>query len=128
MMHNTAHCRRRTASAEKRRAGRIIHYFAVMLSASLFPFLATADSGIIRTQESQGPFTITIFTPAEVSRGLPTDLTVMVQSRDSGEAVMDADVELGFLPPVGASFNPNDLVCGLGNRLPAGLRGHTTAF
>jgi hypothetical protein len=99
-----------------------------MLTASLFPFLATADSGIIRTQESLGPFTITIFTPAEISRGLPTDITVMVQSRDSGEAVMDADVKLGFAPPVGSSFNPNDLVCGTGNGIPVGLRGHPTAF
>src|SRR5262252_6064055 len=115
MMRNTGYPRRQTASAEKGRAGQIIHYFAVVLSASLFPFLATADSGIIRTQENQGPFTITIFTPAEVSRGLPADITVMVQSRDSGEAVMDADVKLGFAPPVGSSFNPNDLVCGTGN-------------
>src|SRR5215831_18890349 len=119
MMRNTGYPRRQTASAEKRRAGQIIHYFAVMFSTSLFPFLATADSGIIRTQENQGPFTITIFTPAEVSRGLPADITVMVQSRDSGEAVMDADVELGFVPPVRARFKPNDLVCGLGNP-PAG--------
>jgi hypothetical protein len=103
-------------------------YFAVTLLASPFPFLATADSGIIRTQERQGPLTITIFTPAEVSRGLPSDITVMVQSRDSSEVVMDADVKLGFVPPVGASFNPNDLVCGPGNGVPAGLRGHTTAF
>jgi hypothetical protein len=103
-------------------------YFAVTLTASLFPLFATADGGIIRTQESKGLFTLTIFTPAEVSRGLPTDITVMVQSRDSSEVVMDADVELGFAPPVGASFNPNDLVCGPGNGVPVGLRGHPTAF
>src|SRR3974390_1665939 len=125
MRHNTAHFRRQTHSAEKGRACRIMHYFAVMLSASLFPFLANADSAVVRAQDRQGPFTITIFSPAEVSRGLRADITVMVQSRDSGEAVMDADVELGFVPPVGASFNPNDVVCGPGNRLPAGLRGHT---
>src|SRR3974377_1402569 len=98
MMYNTAHSQRQTASAEKRGAGRIMHYFAVMLMASLFPSLAHADSAVVRAQERQGPFTITIFTPAEVSRGLPSEMTVMVQSRDSGEVVMDADVELGFLP------------------------------
>jgi hypothetical protein len=103
-----------------------MHYFAVMLMASLFPFLAHADSAVVRAQERQGPFTITIFTPAEVSRGLPSDMTVMVQSRDSGEVVMDADVELGFVPPVGASFNANDLVCCSRNGVPAGLRGHAT--
>lgn len=127
MKHNAAHCRRQTASAEKGIASRIMRGFAVVLMASLFPFLANADSGAVRAQERQGSFIITIFTPAEVSRGLPSDITVMVQS-DSGEAVMDADVELGFVPPVGANFNPNDLVCGSGNGVPAGLRGHTTAF
>ena len=128
MRHNTAHCPRQTASAEKGRAGRTMHCFAVMLMASLFPFLANADSAAVRARESQGPFTITIFTPAEVSRGLPSDITVMVQSRDSGEVVMDAAVELGFVPPVGASLNAMDLVCCSGNGVPAGLPGHATAL
>jgi hypothetical protein len=95
---------------------------------SLFPFLANADSAVVRAQESQGTFTITIFTPAEVSRHLPADVTVMVQSRDSGEVVMDADVELGFAPPAGVSFNSNDLVCGPRNTVPVSLRGQSIAF
>ena len=128
MMRNIGQRPRESASAEKSRAGRVMHCFAVMLTAGIFPFLATADSGIVRTQESQGLFTITIFTPAEVSRGLPTDITVMIQSRDSGEVVMDADVELGFVPPVGVSFNPNDLICGSRGRIPVGLQGRPTGF
>jgi hypothetical protein len=127
MMHNP-HCRRQTASDEKGRIGSILRHFAVMLMASLFPFLANADSAVVRAQERQGPFTITIFAPAEISLGLPTDITVMVQRHDSVEVVMDADVELGLVPPVGASFSANDLVCGFGNGVPAGLRGGANAF
>jgi hypothetical protein len=126
-MYNAAHRRHQTTSAGQSTGGRII-CFAVMLAWSLFPSLATADSGIIRAQESQGPFAITIFTPAEVSRGLPTDITVMVQRHDSGEVVMDAGVELGLVPPAGASFNPNEHICGPGNGVPVGLRGDSTAF
>jgi hypothetical protein len=88
-----------------------MRYFTIMLMASLFPFLASADSPAVRVQERQGPFTITIFTPAEVSRGLPSDITVMVQSRTSGQIVMDADVELGFVAPVGTSSSANDVCC-----------------
>ena len=102
--------------------------FVPMLTATLFPFLAAADGGVIRMQESQGPFTITIFSPAEVSRGRPSDITVMIQSSDSGKAVLDADVQLAFAPPVGAGFKSNDLVCGAGNGVPADLSGRTTAF
>jgi hypothetical protein len=128
MMHPTGNPRRPTASAKKGLVGRIMLCFALMLTASLFPLLANADSAMVRVQASQGPFTITLFTPAEVSRGARTDVTVMVQRRDSGEVVMDADVEIGFVPPVGASFNPHDLVCGPGNGVPVGLQGHPTAL
>jgi hypothetical protein len=119
---------RQTASAERSWFGRMMLYFAVTLTASLLPLLANADSAVVRAQENQGPFTITIFTSAEVSRGVLADITVMVQSRDSGEIVMDADVELGFSPPVGASFNPNDVVCGPGSSVPVVYRGHPTEF
>jgi hypothetical protein len=102
--------------------------FGVAFVASLVPFLADADSVVVRARETQGPFTITLFTQNEISRRLPADVTVMVQNRDSGEVLMDADVELGFVPPIGASFNPNDLICGPGNRVPVGLGGHPTAM
>ena len=116
------------AAAEKRWVGRIALLFTVMLTASLFPFLATADSGIIRTQETQGSFTVTIFTPAEVSRGSVSHIAVMVQNRDSGGVVMDADVVLRFAPPVGVSSNSKDMICGTGNGSPPGLQGQQNVF
>jgi hypothetical protein len=103
-------------------------YFPLMLTACLFPLLANADSAVVRAQASQGSLTITLFTPAEVSRGARTDITVMVQSRGSGEVIMDAGVELAFIPPAGTTFNPHDLFCGPGSVVPVGLWDHPTAL
>ena len=128
MKQNTGHCRSQsTAFAKSGRVGTSLHYFAVMIVVSFFPFLANADSAVVRAQERQGPFTITIFTPTEISGGLPTDITVMVQRRDSCEVVMDADVQLEILP-VGARFKVDDLVCGPGKGVPSDLPGRATAF
>jgi|SRR6266850_854853 len=98
----------------------------VILLATLMaaPFVAKADGGIILTKETQGPFVITIFAPAETSRGLPADLTVMVQKRDTDEVVMDAAVDLTFVPPAGVSMKPNESICGPPNNpLLPGLMG-----
>jgi len=86
----------------------------VILLATLMaaPFVAKADGGIILTKETQGPFVITIFAPAEISRGLPADLTLMVQRRDTDEIVMDAAVDLTFVPPVGLRTKLNESICG----------------
>jgi hypothetical protein len=86
----------------------------VTLLATLMaaPFMAKADGGMILTKDSPGPFVITIFAPAEISRDLPADLTVMVQRRDTDEVVMDAAVDLTFVPPVGRSLKPNESICG----------------
>jgi len=87
--------------------------FVILLAALIVaPFVAKADGGVILTKETQGPFVITIFAPAEISRGLPADLTLMVQRRDTDEIVMDAAVDFKFVPPAGASMKPNDSVCG----------------
>jgi len=86
---------------------------SAILALILTPFLANADGGLVRTKQAQGPFIITLFTPADVSRGFPTDVTVLVQSRDTGEAVLDAEVALEFVDAAGAGFPAADPVCGL---------------
>src|SRR6516162_9717607 len=128
MIQRTRQHRRQTAPAEKGVAGRMVLYFALMLPVCFLPLRANGDSAVVRAQASQGPFTITLFTPAEVSRGAHTDITVMVQRRDSGEIIMDAGVELAFMPPAGASFNPHDVFCGPGGGVPVGLWDHPTAL
>jgi len=67
---------------------------------------------VVRARETQGPFTVTIFSPAESSTSVATDVTVMVQRSDSDEVLLDASVDLGFSPPAGASIRADELLCG----------------
>jgi hypothetical protein len=90
--------------------------FTILLFALIVaPFVAKADVGIIRSKQNQGAFVITIFTSPEASVGVPTDVTIMVQHRDTGEAVLDAVVDLRFVPPSGPAVTPNDPLCGRSN-------------
>jgi hypothetical protein len=87
---------------------------------------------LVRTKQTQGPFIVTIFTPPEISRDLPTDVTGMIQRRDSGEVVMDAAVDLMFVPPAGAKLSPNDVLCRPTHNLtspePAGAPGQAASI
>jgi hypothetical protein len=62
----------------------------------------------MRIRETQGPFTISIFTPPEISRDLPAEVAVMVQKSDTGEVMMDAEVDLSFTPPAGATTQSDE--------------------
>jgi hypothetical protein len=72
---------------------------------------ARADGGIIRLCEAKGPFLVTIFTAA-VQEGL-CDVSVLVQRRDSGDAILDATVDLLFTRPPLSVAKPIDPLCGL---------------
>jgi hypothetical protein len=56
---------------------------AAVLVFLLHPCLAQAHLGIVRLREAQGPFVITVFTSSELVRGQATDVSVLVQRRDS---------------------------------------------
>jgi hypothetical protein len=90
--------------------------FAQILPAILLLALSSgkvlADCGIIRLREAQGPFVITIFTASEPERDSPVDLSVMVQRRDSSEAVLDATVDLTLTAPDVPHLDPMDPLCG----------------
>ena len=74
---------------------------------------ARADGGVIRLREAKGPFLVTIFTAAEpVQEGL-CDVSVLVQRRDSGDAILDATVDLLFTRPPLSVAKPIDPLCGL---------------
>jgi hypothetical protein len=62
-----------------------------------------------------------IATP-EGSRDLRTDVMVMIQRRDSGEVMMDAAVDLSFVPPAGEKLSPNDVLCGPSPSQPGSIR------
>jgi hypothetical protein len=77
------------------------------LVCALVAGLARADGGAIRIQEDAGPFRITVWSAPEPLRAGPADLSVLVQRRDGGAAVLDAQVELrldgpGSGPPIAA--------------------------
>jgi hypothetical protein len=85
---------------------------AIIVAMIFCPSMAKADGGVVRMAETQGPFAVTVFTPQEISRDLPVDVTIMVQRRDTGEVMMDADVDLTFVLPAGAkiqSSNPSSV-------------------
>jgi hypothetical protein len=73
---------------------------------------ALADGGIMRVREVQGPFVVTIFTASDPQQDSPVDVSVMVQERDSHNAILDATVKLVFTPPSGAFAEPIEQTCG----------------
>ena len=90
--------------------------FAILLAVlAAAPFVAKADVGTMRTKQNQGAFVITIFTSPEASAGVPTDVTIMVQRRDTGEVALDAVVDLSFVPPSEQTVTPKDPLCGRSN-------------
>jgi hypothetical protein len=97
--------------------------FALLALLSIFSASsARGDGGIVRVRETQGPFIVTIFSPAAVTAGQPTDVTVMVQREKTGELVMNAFVDLTAVAPTGASVRPGDPLCSAsGEMLSSGM-------
>ncbi|MCH2141807.1 MAG: hypothetical protein MK077_02255 [Phycisphaerales bacterium] len=56
--------------------------------------LANADSGLVRLSEPLGPWKVTLLTDPTPLREGPVDFSVLVQSQDTGETLLDADVSL----------------------------------
>src|SRR5262245_17140870 len=86
------------------------------------PRLAKGDAGIIRLREAQGPFSVTVFSsPESVSGGL-ADVSALIQERETGKVVLNADVSFTLSPPVGSAPSQSDEFCGSSKalmRLPA---------
>jgi hypothetical protein len=76
------------------------------------PWAAQADGGVVRARETQGPFVITVFSPPTITLSAPADLSVLVQHKDTGTAVLDATVELAFTAPSGSSLPVEGGWCG----------------
>jgi hypothetical protein len=76
------------------------------------PRLTRGDGGVVQLHEGQGPFLVTVFVPSEVVRGQSADLSVLVQARENGEPVLDADVSLALDPASGSTMNQSDPLCG----------------
>jgi len=86
---------------------------ATALLAAFVPHYAKGDGGIIRLRETQGPFSVTVFTSPEAVVNVPADVSVLVQGSESGKVVLDADVRLTLSPPSGLAMKQADGLCGL---------------
>ena len=79
---------------------------ALPLAAIAFAWLAPdtvdIDGDVVRLQGASGPFQISVFgEPGSLPAG-PTDLAVLVQDRNSGDVILDADVDLAVRSGGGA--------------------------
>ena len=101
-------------------------YIISLLLLALSSNDVRADGGIMRAHEAQGPFVVTIFTASELLQDSPVDVSVMVQGRDSNDAILDANVNLILTPPAGSKREPNDQICGVAGE--AGLGPHSENF
>src|SRR5262245_3400930 len=97
---------------------------ATILLVLSVPRYAKGDGGIIRLREAYGPFSITVFSSPEASSGGLTDVSALIQERESGKVILDADVGLAASPPDGSTLNPSTELCGAATfptRSPEGL-------
>src|SRR6266478_5694105 len=87
-----------------------------LLLAILCPLTAQADGGFVRVREAQGPFVVSVFTPFQVSHSTPTEISILVQRRDTQEIVLDANVDLHLIPLDGGAIHPTDPICSSSNQ------------
>jgi hypothetical protein len=85
---------------------------AAVLLFLLLPCHVKAHLGIVLSRDARGPFVITVFASSEVVRGQATDVSVLVQRRDSNEAILDATVYFVLTPPRGSISQQADPICG----------------
>lgn len=97
----------------KRSSIRFQIWIVTALLTALAPRFARGDGGIIQLREVQGPFSVTVFTSPEAQSGGPVDVSVLIQRRETGEVVLDADVSLTLSPPNGGPVKQSDPFCGL---------------
>ena len=84
---------------------------ATALLVLFVPGFAKGDGGIIRLRDVQGPFSITVFSSPEAASGGITDVSALIQERESGKVILDADVRLALIPPDGSALNQSDKLC-----------------
>jgi hypothetical protein len=89
-----------------------IQVLLALLWFGLSPQNAWADGGIVRAREELGAFVVTIFTASDLQQDSPADVSVMVQERDSNDAILDATVKLLFTSPAGSFAEQIEPVCG----------------
>src|SRR5262245_61868794 len=95
----------------KRTALGVQVWIATTFFCLFLPRFAKADGGIIRLRDVQGPFSITVFSSPEAASGGLTDVSALIQERESGKVILDADVRLALSPPDGSALKQSDELC-----------------
>ena len=70
------------------------------LTHLVLPLAALADGGLVRLSQATGPFVVTVFSAPTPLHAGAADFSVLVQSRETNQPVLDADVLLRFEPRV----------------------------
>jgi hypothetical protein len=91
---------------------RSVQILAAVLIFLLPRFAEGHSLGIVRLRDARGPFVITVFTSPELISGRAADISVLVQRRDSNEAVLDAIVSFVLTPPRNSIRKDSDPMCG----------------
>jgi hypothetical protein len=77
----------------------------VLLALGLLaPTVVRADGGAVRLRGGSDDWVLTVFTAPEPLRVGVVDVSVLAQRRDTGEALLDAEVTLTLRPPDGEPF------------------------
>jgi hypothetical protein len=85
--------------------------FAMLVVMTALALSAFADGGAVRLREATGPFLLTVFTTPPTPRTGLVDVSVLVQSRDAGETLLDAEVDLFFFSPPGVVAVGREVFC-----------------
>src|SRR5882724_12528654 len=91
---------------------RSIQILAAVLIFLLPRFAEGHSLGIVRLRDAQGPLVITVFTAPELVSGRAADVSVLIQRRDSNEAVLDAIVSFVLTPPRSSILKDTEPMCG----------------
>lgn len=92
---------------------RSVQILAAVLALLLPPgFVQGHSLGIVRLRDARGPFVVTVFTSPELVSGRAADVSVLIQKRDSNEAVLDAIVSFVLTPPRSSILKDSDPMCG----------------
>jgi len=72
---------------------------AGLIAATLPAAAARGDGGAVVAHDTAGPFAITLFVASQPVRAGTVDVSVLLEDRDTGAAILDAQVMLHLSPP-----------------------------
>ena len=75
----------------------------LVLNVALAPLVTYADGGTVHLREESGPFLVTVFAAPEALRAGLIDMSVLIQDRETGRALLDTTVDLELQPIPGTN-------------------------